>query len=232
MLSYGDITQVVADPIVQTGALAAIGAVVTRVVLRNHPKRHLIGQLVLFAALTLLLISHGIVPYQPGPPNASSLQRFFIGLAKIIWWTSAAWSLISIVRVFLIFEGRAREGRLLQDLIVGIIYVGAALSVVAYVFDAPVGTLIATSGVVALILGLALQSTLSDVFSGIALNLARPYGIGDWLVLGNSIEGKVVETNWRATHLLTGANDLVIVPNSDLAKARLPTSAALSPATG
>ena len=115
-------------------------------------------------------------------------------------------------------QSRAREGRLLQDLIVGIIYVGAVLSVVAYVFDAPVGTLIATSGVVAVILGLAMQSTLSDVFSGIALNLARPYGIGDWIVLANDIEGKVVETNWRATHLLTAANDLVVVPNSDLAK--------------
>ena len=232
MLSYDHITQVVADPIVQTGVLAAIGAVVTRVVLRNHPKRHLIGQLAFFAALTLLLVSRGIVPYQPGPPNASTLQRFFLGLAKIIWWTSAAWSLISIVRVFLIFERRAREGRLLQDLIVGIIYVGAVLSVIAYVFDAPVGTLIATSGVVALILGLALQSTLSDVFSGIALNLAKPYGIGDWLVLGNSIEGKVVETNWRATHLLTGGNDLIIVPNSDLAKAELTNLSSPEPSHG
>ena len=114
------------------------------------------------------------------------------------------------MRVFLIFERQPREGRLLQDLVVGIIYVGAFLSVVAYVFNAPVGTLIATSGAVAIILGLALQSTLSDVFSGIALNLARPYGIGDWLVLGNGIEGRVVETNWRATHLLTNANDLVV----------------------
>ena len=232
MLSYSDITQVVADPIVQTGALAAMGAVVTKVLVYGHPKRRLIGQLAFFAALTLLLVSHGIVPYQPGPPNASNLQRFFLGLAKIIWWISAAWSLISIVRVFLIFERRAREGRLLQDLIVGIIYVGAALSVVAYVFDAPVGTLIATSGAVAIVLGLALQSTLSDVFSGIALNLARPYGIGDWLVLGNSIEGKVVETNWRATHLLTGGNDLIIVPNSDLAKARLTNLSSPEPSHG
>ena len=81
--------------------------------------------------------------------------------------------------------------------------------------------LIATSGVFAIIVGLALQSTLADVFSGIALNLSKPYGIGDWVALGNGIEGKVVETNWRATHFLNGANDLVIVPNSDLAKARL-----------
>ena len=221
MLSLSDILGVIADPIVQTGVLAVIGAVVTRVLLRQHPTRRLIGQLVFFGALTALLLYHGIVPYQPGPPTASTLQRVFVGLSKVVWWTNAAWSLISIVRVFLIFEQQPREGRLLQDLVVGIIYVSALLSVVAYVFDAPVGTLIATSGVFAIILGLAMQSTLSDVFSGIALNLSRPYGIGDWLVLGNGIEGRVVETNWRATHLLSGANDLIIVPNSDLAKARL-----------
>ena len=55
--------------------------------------------------------------------------------------------------------------------------------VIAYVFGAPVGTLIATSGVFAIILGLAMQSALGDVFSGIALNIGRPYASGDWLVL-------------------------------------------------
>jgi small-conductance mechanosensitive channel len=221
MLSYADIFSVIADPFVQTGVLAAVGALVTRVLLRGHPVRRLVGQLAFFLALTILLLYHGIVPYQLGPPNASTLQRVFIGIAKVIWWTNAAWSLISLVRVFLTFERQPREGRLLQDLVVGVIYVGAILSVIAYVFNAPVGTLIATSGAVAIVLGLALQSTLSDVFSGIGLNLAKSYGIGDWIVLDNGIEGKVVETNWRATHLLTGANDLVVVPNSDLAKARL-----------
>ncbi len=221
MTNYTDLLNVIADPIVQTGVLAALGALVTRVLLRGHPTRRLVGQLTFFLALTTLMLYHGIVPYELGPPSTSTLQRVFIGIAKVIWWINAAWSLISIVRVFLIFERQPREGRLLQDLVVGVIYVGAVLSVIAYVFNAPVGTLIATSGVVAVILGLALQSTLGDVFSGIALNLARPYGIGDWLQLSNGIEGKVVETTWRATHLLTGANDLVVVPNSDLAKARL-----------
>ena len=221
MLNYPQFLGVIADPIVQTGVLAAVGALVTRVLLRSHPTRRLVGQLAFFLALTTLLLYHGIVPYEPIPPNASTLQRVFIGIAKVIWWINAAWSLISIVRVFLILEQKPREGRILQDLVVGVIYVGAILSVIAYVFNAPVGTLIATSGVVAVILGLALQNTLGDVFSGIALNLARPYGIGDWLELSNGIEGKVVETTWRATHLLTGANDLVVVPNSDLAKARL-----------
>ena len=221
MPADSNLAQMIADPIVQTGSLALVGGIITRIVLRGHPTWRLVGHLAFLAALTILLLYHGIVPYEAGPSDLPILGRVFIGIAKVIWWINAAWTLIGFVRVFLRFERRPREGRLLQDLVVGIIYLGAALSVVANVFNAPIGTLIATSGVFAIILGLAMQSTLSDVFSGIALNLGRPYAVGDWIVLGSGIEGRVVETNWRATHLLNGDNDLVVVPNSDLAKARL-----------
>lgn len=221
MPSGSDIMQWAHDPIVQTGVAAIVGAAVTHILFRRHPTRRLVGQLVFFAFLTALLLLHGIVPYDVQPAGVSPVQRVFIGLAKIIWWANAAWSIVAIVRVFLIIEGQPREGRLAQDLVVGLVYVAAALSVVAYVFEAPIGTLIATSGVLAIILGLALQSTLSDVFSGLALSLNRPYVIGDRLVLDDGIEGRVVQTNWRSTHLLNGSNDLVVVPNSDLAKARL-----------
>ncbi|MGH6755060.1 MAG: mechanosensitive ion channel family protein, partial [Bradyrhizobium sp.] len=79
----------------------------------------------------------------------------------------------------------------------------------------------ATSGVVAVILGLALQNTLGDVFSGIALTLGRSYAIGDWIVLSDGTEGRVVETNWRSTNLLSGAHNVVVLPNSMLAKLSL-----------
>ena len=210
-----------ADPAFQAGTVAVVGAVVTRIALRPFPSWKLAGQVFFFAALTILLLYHDIVPYQVGPATGSTFERVFIALAKVVWWINAAWALIGFVRVFLIFERQPREGRLVQDLVVGLIYLGAILSVVAYVFSFPVGTLIATSGVFAIILGLALQSTLSDVFSGIALNLGRPYMIGDWIVLNDGIEGRVVETNWRSTHLLNGSNDLVVLPNSFLAKVGL-----------
>lgn len=215
------ISAIISNPIVQAGTIAVIGALISRVVLRSRPTWHLVFQVTFFVLLTALLLYRDIVPYQVGPATASVVEQIFIGIAKIVWWLNAAWALIGFTRVFLIFERRPREGRLIQDLVVGIIYLGVVLSVVANVFSLPVGTLIATSGVLAIILGLALQSTLSDVFSGIALNLGRPYAVGDMIVLGDGTEGKVVETNWRATHLLNGTNDLVVVPNSDLAKARL-----------
>jgi small-conductance mechanosensitive channel len=214
-------TELIADPFVQTGVLALAGAIITRILLRKYPAWRLVVQLVFFAALTALLLYYGIVPYEIAPEDTPIVERVFVATAKIIWWINAAWLMTSSARVFLIFQRRPREGRLIQDLVVGAIYLGAALSVVAYVFNAPVGTLIATSGVFAIILGLALQSTLADVFSGLALNLSRVYDVGDWIVLSDGLEGKVVETNWRATHLLNASNDLVVLPNSVLAKAQL-----------
>ncbi len=47
-----DTLDVIRDPIVQTGVLAVIGAVVTRIMLRHRPTRRLVGQLAFFAALT------------------------------------------------------------------------------------------------------------------------------------------------------------------------------------
>jgi small-conductance mechanosensitive channel len=210
----------ISDPFVQTGVIAVIGAIITRILLRRYPAWRLVFQLVFFIALTVLLHHYDIVPYEVAPKDTPTFERIFLATAKIIWWINAAWLLTGSARVFLIFERRPREGQLIQDLVVGIVYLGAALSVVAYVFDAPVGTLIATSGVFAIILGLALQSTLADVFSGIALNFSKPYEVGDWIVLSDGTEGRVVETNWRATHLLNASNDLVVLPNSNLAKAQ------------
>jgi len=185
-----------------------------------------------FALLSAGLLHQGAAPWLVADPGADLTDKILIGVAKMSWWVGGAMVLASFVRVFLVLEQRPREGRLLQDLLVGVIYLGAVLSIVAFVFDLPVGTLIATSGAFAIVLGLALQSTLNDVFSGVALNLGRPYSIGDVIVLDTGVQGSVVETNWRATHLLTGTNDLVIVPNSLLAKARVTNLTSLEQSHG
>jgi CRP-like cAMP-binding protein len=116
---------------------------------------------------------------------------------------------------------KPRESKLVQDLLATVIYLAAALAIVAYVFDLPVRGLLATSGALAIIIGLALQSSLGDVFSGLVLNLERPYRVGDSIILDDTVQGTVIETNWRATHILTGNSDVAIVPNSIVAKSKL-----------
>jgi Mechanosensitive ion channel len=71
------------------------------------------------------------------------------------------------------------------------------------------------------VLGLALQSTLGDVFSGLSLSIEKPYRIGDEILLEGGAGGEVIQMNWRSTHLKNGANDVVIVPNNAIAKMRI-----------
>jgi small-conductance mechanosensitive channel/CRP-like cAMP-binding protein len=181
----------------------------------------LIVQIAFFLAMSILLLDGAVVPYEPTQGNETTPDAILVGAAKVLWWVHLAWALIGFVRIYLVIERKPREARLLQDLVVGVVYAGMVLSILAFVFGVPIGALIATSGVFAIILGLALQNTLSDVFSGIALNLGRPYVLGDWIVLSDGTEGRVVETNWRSTHLLTLAHNVVALPNSFLAKVGL-----------
>ncbi|MET3580353.1 small-conductance mechanosensitive channel/CRP-like cAMP-binding protein [Mesorhizobium robiniae] len=194
------------------------GIVVWHVIPRRLSTTRLIVQIAFFLTMSVLLLDRAVIPYEPTRGNETTAGAILVGSAKVLWWVHLAWALIGFVRIYLVFERKPREARLLQDLVVGIVYVGMLLCILAFVFGAPVGTLIATSGVFAIILGLALQNTLGDVFSGIALNLGRPYVLGDWIVLSDGTEGRVVETNWRSTHLLTLAHNVVALPNSFLAK--------------
>jgi small-conductance mechanosensitive channel/CRP-like cAMP-binding protein len=194
------------------------GIVVWHLIPSRRANMRLIVQIVFFLAMSGLLFSGQIIPYDPPTATKTPGTVILVGAAKLLWWVHLAWALIGFVRIYLVIEAKPREARLLQDLVVGIVYIGMFLSVLAFVFGVPVGTLIATSGVFAIVLGLALQNTLSDVFSGIALNLGRPYVPGNWIVLSDGTEGRVIETNWRATHLLTSARNVVVLPNRFLSQ--------------
>ncbi|MBC7386718.1 MAG: mechanosensitive ion channel family protein [Cryobacterium sp.] len=75
--------------------------------------------------------------------------------------------------------------------------------------------LLASLGVGSIAVGLALQDTLSNLFSGFYLYVDRPIAAGDWVRLENGMEGQVGRIGWRSTHLLSSENT-VIIPNSKL----------------
>ncbi|MDN3495827.1 mechanosensitive ion channel family protein [Planococcus sp. APC 4015] len=86
-----------------------------------------------------------------------------------------------------------------------------------WVWNADVGGLIATLGVTSIVIGLALQNAVGGVISGLLLLFEQPFKIGDWLEVGD-VRGRVIEVNWRAVHIDTGAG-IQIMPNSSLSGA-------------
>ena len=218
MIELGPALGVWNAPLLSIASVGLAGIVVWHLIPKRLANARLIVQIGFFLVMSGMLLNQHVVPYEAPRNEVTTADAVLMGSVKLLWWLHLAWALIGFVRIYLVVERKPREARLLQDLVVGLVYAGMLLSVLAFVFAVPVGTLIATSGVFAIILGLALQNTLSDLFSGIALNLGRPYVLGDWIVLSDGTEGRVVETNWRSTHLLTSDHNIAALPNSFLAK--------------
>ncbi|GAC1344097.1 MAG: mechanosensitive ion channel family protein [Myxococcales bacterium] len=78
------------------------------------------------------------------------------------------------------------------------------------------GSLVATSAVVTVVLGFALQATLGNVLGGVALQLDDSLHVGDWIQLPNGVQGRIKAIRWRHTVVETRNWDTVIVPNASL----------------
>ena len=97
------------------------------------------------------------------------------------------------------------------------IYVIAIIIVIGLLgYD--VTALAAGFGISALVVALALQSTLSNYFAGIYITMERSIKIGDYVELEGGLSGFVEEITWRSTKIRTLLDNLVIIPNAKLAE--------------
>ncbi|MDP2308534.1 MAG: mechanosensitive ion channel family protein [Pseudomonadota bacterium] len=113
-----------------------------------------------------------------------------------------------------------RVPAVVRHLVLIILYSAALLSVLGTVTGMNLLPLLATSTVVTVVVGLALQDTLGNLFSGLALHIEAPFLHGDWILV-DGLEGKVTHLGWRSTHILTLSGDVVAIPNALIARGRL-----------
>lgn len=79
--------------------------------------------------------------------------------------------------------------------------------------------ILATLGVGGLAVALALQDTLSNLFSGFHIAIARQIRVGDYVKLDSGEEGYIADINWRTTKIKMLPNNVALVPNEKLTKA-------------
>lgn len=208
-----------AHPLFVAPVLLLLDLALWRLFDAQRPWWRLVPRLGFFLLFSLLLFNAGVSPLQPAPWAEDLPSHLIATFLQIMWWLFGARCLTVLIGAFLL-QRVGHAGRLLQEVIGALIFLVAVIAAAGYVLDLPVKGLLATSGVVAIVLGLALQSTLSDVFSGIILNTTKPYQLEDWISIDGT-EGKVVEIDWRSTYLQTAQGSLAVIPNSLAAKARL-----------
>lgn len=79
--------------------------------------------------------------------------------------------------------------------------------------------ILATLGVGGLAVALALQDTLSNLFAGVHITVAKQVQVGDYIKLESGEEGYVIDINWRTTKIKMLPNNVALVPNEKLTKA-------------
>ena len=103
-----------------------------------------------------------------------------------------------------------------------IVLVGAILtiSVTLALLKVPVGQLLVGGALATIIITIAGQQSLSNIFAGLVLLLSRPFQVGDPILLrsgalGGQLEGTVTEIGITYLRLDTG-NGIVLLPNSQV----------------
>ena len=76
--------------------------------------------------------------------------------------------------------------------------------------------LLASAGIIGIILGIAARDSLGNFFGGLSLYLDKTYKIGDMIQLGTGERGTVLDMSIRSTTILTRDNIAVTIPNAEM----------------
>ena len=193
-------------------------------------KKLLFPVLTLVTLIGLLLFSEGIAAQFS--KNLEAVAKIYLryGLQTAIWLSGAL--VVSRLIEVVLWDRLSKRllskepPRIFKDIITLLVFTVAISGIVATVLDRSITGLWATSGILSLVAGFALKDMILDIACGVALQMEKPFSIGDWVeVQGNRRENHVVacvtEINWRTTRFKTTSKNLVVIPNRKLCDATI-----------
>lgn len=150
----------------------------------------------------------------------------YLGLLALFWAAVVFVKTARIIAFEYLFLGSMKVG--VPLLLVNLFTLILSLVLFAWaatdIFGFQISSVIATSAIVSVVLGLALQETLGNLFAGVALQFDKPYEIGDWIEVlssGQKMVGQVQEISWRATILIGFAEEVITIPNRSISMATI-----------
>ena len=164
-----------------------------------------------------------VIPTELSDLSITLLTNFF-RIIKVIFW----FVLIVVFIRFLnsLILGRAlRSGssyelaNLIRNVVIVLIYIIAFFIIFQSQYpNIQLAPLFTGSTIIGIVVGLALQDTLGNLFSGLALQADQPFQIGDVISLGGKGTGVVENITWRGVKIRTFQNKLLILSNTVLGK--------------
>lgn len=170
-------------------------------------------------SLALIIVFVLIKLFRPDLVNMEGEIKYLVA-ALLVGLSIVVVRAISYVLFDVVFMKRkGREAsELLRGVLAIILYSVCFILIYKVVLKGELGLgVVATSTVVSVIIGLALQDTLGNFFAGISIHIEQPFHILDAIKIGSEI-GKVEAVTWRTTTIRTNNNTVVIFPNSKVAR--------------
>jgi len=138
--------------------------------------------------------------------EALGLVLFFFGLIRLL-----------LDLADYVLPSKVRASNIFWDLILIVLFAVVLMVVLRATLHVDLTSLLATSAVISVIIGFALQDTLGNIFAGLSMQLQKPFEPGDWVHFGNYV-GRVRGMGWRATRIVTRENEKLEIPNNLIAK--------------
>jgi len=110
--------------------------------------------------------------------------------------------------------------KVLHGFILFVLYMTILFVVLKGILGINITPFLATSAILTMVLGLALQGVLNNILSGMSIYFTRSFGRSDWIKTGTQ-EGEVIDTNWRETRILDRYSNVVVIPNNQVASETL-----------
>jgi small-conductance mechanosensitive channel/CRP-like cAMP-binding protein len=152
---------------------------------------------------------------------AGHLSASTAAALRLAWMLTFAFgairAIVSILLWMLRFPRRTPAPKIVRDVINFALFAIVTLPILKSTLNIDIAGLIATSAILSVVLGLAMQDTLGNLFAGLSLQLERPFEVGDFVSIGHHT-GKVAQVGWRATRLETFRNESITLPNNVIAK--------------
>jgi len=171
-----------------------------------------------FSVLLLLSSEVSLLSLLQANISNNKYLELVIEIYDILWWVVPAVLLKLLIDLFVWMPIEQRTNRKIprigRKFISFSIYLMTSFAIMGFVYDQKLTSLLATSGVIAMIVGLAIQINISNIFSGIAINIEQPFRVGDWVSIGAFEEGKVIDITWRSTRIMSRAGSILSIPNS------------------
>jgi small-conductance mechanosensitive channel/CRP-like cAMP-binding protein len=156
------------------------------------------------------------------PEAIAGARPGLVVAARLLLWVALIEALQALVVDLLLVRWLRRPPppRILRDFLT----LGIALAVFLVSLRSTLGvdvtSLLATSAMISVVVGLALQDTLGSFFAGLALQMESPLGVGEWVRV-EDVEGRVTQVGWRTLRIVTLDGDEITFPNSLVTRSTL-----------